>query len=232
MTLGFRILPRERTVSAEHTAQFADIPVANVSDCMHRLSAAGADLVLLNSDPATMAGPALTVRTRPGDNLMVHKAITMIEPGDVLVVDAGGDLTNAIIGEIMVTAALARGLAGLVVHGAVRDAGTLRSGALPVFACGVTHRGPYKDGPGEINVPVSLDGMVVEPGDLVLGDADGVLSVPYAEVTTVLSAAQRKLASEVTSLRDAASGGRDTSWVDRRLAEQGFRALEQAATGS
>lgn len=233
MDIGFRILERTKTVSADHAKQFAQIPVANVSDCMNRLSAGGADLVLINSDlSTTMAGPALTVRTRPGDNLMVHKAITIIEPGDVLVIDAGGDLTNAIIGEIMVTAALTKGLAGLVVHGAIRDAGTLRTGSLPVFARGVTHRGPYKDGPGEINVPINLGGMVIEPGDLVLGDADGVLAVPADEVPDILTAAQQKLAKEEASIRDAAAGDRDTSWIDRRMAEQGFRSTEPAVAES
>lgn len=225
MVLGFQVLDRHRTVPRELVELARDIPVANISDCMSRMSAGGAGLALLNTDLGTrMAGPALTVKTRPGDNLMVHKAISMIEPGDVLVVDAGGDLTNAIVGEIMVAAAVAKEVAGLVVHGAVRDAATLRAGDLPVFASGVTHRGPYKDGPGEVNVPVSLGGMVVEPGDLVVGDADGVLSIPFAVVRDVLDAARAKSDHEAVAIRRAAAGERDETWIDRRLAEQGYRA--------
>src|SRR3546814_6419581 len=103
---------------------------------------------------------------------MVHKALSMAAPGDVVVVDAGGDLTNAIIGEIMTATAERRKLGGIVIHGAIRDAESIRKGNFPIYAGGVTHRGPYKDGPGEINVTISLNGMVVQPGDLILGDED------------------------------------------------------------
>lgn len=224
MNLGFQVNPRQQAASPSQAELFAKIPVANISDCMHRMSAGGADVTLQNQDLTTkMSGPALTVRTRPGDNLMVHRAIGMIEPGDVLVVDAGGDLTNAIIGEIMVTAAVARGLHGLVVYGAIRDASALRAGHLPVFARGVTHRGPYKDGPGEINVPLSLGGMIINPGDLVVGDADGIVSVPLAAIEEIHEAASKKLASESVALDKAAAGQRDDRWVDRRLAAQGYQ---------
>ncbi|SNT48654.1 RraA family protein [Rhodococcoides kyotonense] len=230
MTLGFEVHQRERAVGADVAKLFVDIPVANVSDCMNRMAAGGADVTMLNNDLATkMIGPALTVRTRPGDNLLVHKALSMIEPGDVLVIDAGGDLTNAIIGEIMVTAAVAKGLAGLVVYGAVRDAAALRAGSLPVFARGVTHRGPYKDGPGEVNVPINLGGMIIEPGDLVLGDADGVVSVPYGSVTEIHAAAAKKLAAEEISIAKALSGERDDSWVDKKLVSRGYTAPEASA---
>jgi RraA family protein len=223
MAIGFQILERSRAVSLAQAQLFAAIPVANISDCMNRLSAGGADLMLMNNDLTTkMTGPALTVRTRPGDNLMVHKALTMIQPGDVLVIDAGGDLTNAIIGEIMVTAAKAKGLGGLVVYGAIRDAEALRTGTLPVFARGVTHRGPYKDGPGEINVPVNLGGMVVNAGDLVVGDADGVVSIPFDSVTGLHSAASEKSMQEAVAIQKAASGQRDDAWIDQRLAERGY----------
>jgi len=129
--------------------------------------------------PGRMAGPALTIKARPGDNLMIHKAHQLAKPGDVVVVDAGGDLTNALIGEIMVGDAVNQKLGGFVMNGAIRDAGAIREGSFPVFAAGVTHRGPYADGPGEINVPISIDGMVIEPGDLVIGDEDGLLCVPF-----------------------------------------------------
>ena len=123
---------------------------------------------------AALSGPALTVRTRPGDNLMIHKAIDIAAPGDVIVVDGGGDLTNSLIGEIMVRHAASRQVGGFVINGSIRDADALITQALPVYAAGITHRGPYKDGPGEINVAIAIDGMTVEPGDLIVGDADGV----------------------------------------------------------
>jgi RraA family protein len=168
-----------------------------------------------------LAGPALTVKTRPGDNLMIHKALMIAAPGDVIVVDAGGDLTNSLFGEIMSTEAEVNGVAGLVLNGAIRDADAIRKGRLPIFAAGVTHRGPYKDGPGEINVPIALDGMVIEPGDLILGDDDGVLCVPFADTATVLEAARKKHADEERSIAAIKGGTRSKAWVDQTLERLG-----------
>ena len=153
-----------------------------------------------------MAGPALTVKTRPGDNLMLHKALDLAEPGDVIVVDAGGDLTNAIIGEIMSGYAASRGLGGIVINGAIRDAGALRRASFPVYAAGVTHRGPYKDGPGEINVPIAIDGMVIEPGDLIVGDEDGVLVRPLRRGADHLRCDQQEASGRAAGNRSDRQG--------------------------
>ena len=220
MTIGFRILPRTRKVDADAVARFRDLPLANVSDVMSRMAAAGPRLRPMHGGGG-LAGPALTVKTRPGDNLLVHKAIDIAEPGDVIVVDAGGDLTNAIIGELMVAHAAKRGLAGFVIDGAIRDSGAIRAGTFPVFAAGVTHRGPYKDGPGEINVTISIGGMIVAPGDLVLGDEDGVLSVPFADVDEVHRAAAAKHAAEAEQFAAISAGTSDRSWVDAALGRLG-----------
>ena len=214
--IGFRILRRARKVDEKVVQQFREIPVANVSDSMYRMSAGGARLRAMHKG-GRMAGPALTVKTRPGDNLMVHKALDLAERGDVIVVDAGGDLTNALIGEIMSTYAAARGIAGIVIDGAIRDADEIRANAFPVYAAGVTHRGPYKDGPGEINVPVAIDGMVIAPGDLVLGDGDGILCVPFDSTAAVLAAAQEKQKVEAREIGAAAKAALDRAWVDKRL---------------
>lgn len=168
-----------------------------------------------------MAGPALTVKTRPGDNLMVHKAIDLAAPGDIIVVEAGGDLTNAIIGELMLAHAIRRGVGGFVIDGAIRDAAAIRANSLPVYAAGVTHRGPYKDGPGEINLPIAIAGMVIASGDLVIGDEDGVLAVPYDDCATVLAAAQAKHAAEETQMAQIQAGTVDRSWVDAALTRLG-----------
>ena len=184
MTIGFRVLQRRRKVAADLVAKYRNLPVANVSDVMSRMSAGGPRLRPLHAG-GPMAGPALTVKTRPGDNLMLHKALLMVEPGDVIVVDAGGDLTTALVGELMLSYAIAKGAAGVVINGAVRDYGWIRSNSFPVFAAGITHRGPFKDGPGEINAPVALDGMVIEPGDLMLGDDDGLLCVPFDQTAKI-----------------------------------------------
>jgi RraA family protein len=170
-----------------------------------------------------MIGSALTVRTRPGDNLMVHKAIDLAEPGEVIVVDAGGDLTNAIIGEIMTTLAQSRGVAGFVIDGAVRDVDALAASDFPVYARGVTHRGPYKDGPGEINVAVTVGGQVVAPGDIVVGDGDGVLAVPRSEAAQVASLARAQMEREAATLKAIAEGRLDRAWVDETLRSRGLR---------
>lgn len=220
MTLGFRIRRNWNRLGRETVAKFADLPVANVSDCMSRLSAGGASLRPMHRDGA-LVGSALTVRTRPGDNLMLHKAIDMAEEGDVIVVDGGGDTTNALIGELMLAHAIRRGVAGFVINGAVRDAKAILELNWPVFAVGVTHRGPYKDGPGEIGFPISIGGLVIEPGDVILGDEDGVVSVPKDQVETVYAAARRKQDSETRQMQQTQSGSLDRDWIDRTLERLG-----------
>jgi RraA family protein len=227
MTLGFRIGQRARKVDVGLVAAFKDLPLANVSDVMARMTAGGPRLRPMHGGGA-MAGPALTVKTRPGDNLMVHKAIDMAEPGDVIVVDAGGDLTGAIIGELMATHAATRGVAGLVINGAVRDSAALRAARFPVFAAGVTHRGPYKDGPGEINFPIALDGMVIEPGDLVLGDDDGVLCVPFAAAEAICAETKAKHAQEERQMAAIKAGTVDRAWVDAALKRLGCETIGES----
>lgn len=223
--IGFRIYELSQRVSPEWVEKFRDLPVANVSDCMWRMTAGGAALRPMHAG-GVLAGPAFTVKTRPGDNLMVHKAIAMAQPGDVIVVDAGGEITNAIIGELMVATAKRKGLAGFIIHGAIRDSAELGSGNFPVYAMGVTHRGPYKDGPGEINVPVSFGGMVIQPGDLILGDADGCLCVPLSDVEAVYEATVAKNEAEVQMMDDIANDRLDISWIDRTLAERGCEIMK------
>jgi RraA family protein len=217
---GLRILERRRQVPAHLVDAYKGLPVANVSDCMARMTAAGPRLRPMHRG-GPLAGPALTVKCRPGDNLMIHKALQMARPGDVIVVDAGGDLTNALFGEIMVAIALARGVAGVVLNGAIRDSEAIRAGEFPVYAAGVTHRGPYKDGPGEINVPIAIDGMVIAPGDLMIGDADGLLCVPFDDVEAVLAATRDKMETERVMLREIAEGRLDTRWIDDTLRRVG-----------
>lgn len=221
MTTGFRVLARQRKVDADTVAKYRGLPVANVSDVMARNSGGGARLRPLHAGGA-MVGPALTVRTRPGDNLMIHKALKMAERGDVIVVDAGGDLTHAMVGEMMLSHAIAIGVAGVVINGAVRDYGWIKDSNFPVFAAGITHRGPYRDGPGEINVPVALDGMMVEPGDLMLGDDDGLLCVPFDQAAGIHAAAKAKNEAEVKILANTQAGKLDPkTWVDETLKRLG-----------
>ena len=220
MSEGFRIKTSWARIDSAMVEAFRGLPVANVSDGMNRLSGIGDRLQRMHRE-GLLCGPALTVRSRPGDNLMLHKAIDMAEPGDVIVHDAGGEVTNALFGEMMLAHAQVRGVAGVVIWGAVRDRDAFLRYEMPVYALGVTHRGPYRDGPGEIGFPISLDGMVIRPGDLMVGDGDGVLAVPPDAAPAVLEMAREKTAKEKVQLETTLSGGLDRSWVDRLLVERG-----------
>ncbi len=220
MPIGFKINQRSRKVDPTSIAAFGSIPVANISDSMSRLVAGGARLRPLHAGGG-MAGPAFTVKTRPGDNLMVHKALDLADPGDVVVVDAGGELSQAIVGDLMLSYAIKRGLAGVVINGAIRDLDFVAGQRFPVYAAGVTHRGPYKDGPGEINGPIAIDGMVIQPGELVLGDMDGLLCVPFDMLAEVLVAAQAKQRAEASEHAAIEAGRNDRSWVDATLRRLG-----------
>jgi regulator of RNase E activity RraA len=221
--IGFSVQPIARRVGPEIVQKYRSLPVANVSDCMSRMTGGGPRLRPYHAEGG-LSGPAFTVKTRPGDNLMVHKALDIAAPGDVVVVDAGGDLTNSIVGEIMITYAMKRGLAGLVINGSIRDSDAVRRMSFPVYAAGVTHRGPMKSGPGEIGRAIALDGMVIEPGDLIIGDGDGVLCIAFEEVEEVYQAAAAKHDAENKILADLKrSGAMDRAWVDAALEQLGCK---------
>ncbi|SFN87329.1 Regulator of RNase E activity RraA [Cohaesibacter marisflavi] len=220
MDIGFRICKRERVAPKELIEAYKQVPVANVSDSMFRMTAAGSKLRPMHAS-GSMAGSALTVKARPGDNLMFQKAIDLAEPGDIIVVDAGGDVTNALMGELMLAWAIQRGVAGFVINGAIRDVDAFVETNLPTFAAGISHRGPYKDGPGEINVPISINGMVIQPGDIVIGDSDGVLAVPLDAAEEILKKAQAKHSAETRQLQNISEGKNDRSWVDAALKARG-----------
>lgn len=221
MAPGMRIGPRGESPPADMVAALGAIATPIIGDNMARLFAGGAALRPLHGE-ARLGGPALTVRTRPGDNLLVHKAIDMLEAGDVLVVDAGGETANAIVGEIMMRLAMRRGAAGFVIDGAIRDVDAFREVPFPVFARGITQRGPYKDGPGEINVPVTIGEMIVSPGDVMVGDADGLVAVPAADAAAVLAKAREQEAREARMLAGIADGTLDRGWIDETLRSKGY----------
>lgn len=189
---GYAIHERKVTPDPELVRAFRGVPTTIVSDCLGGCVGA-VGLEPFHGDPSlVLCGVALTVRVRPGDNLMLHKALTLAQPGDVLVVDGSGELSHALVGGLMRLAALARGVAGIVVDGAIRDVAEWAEGELPVFARGRSHRRPGKDGPGEINVPIACAGLAVSPGDLVLGDADGVVAVSPGRLPQLLEEARAK----------------------------------------
>lgn len=225
MSIGFCIRPRPARPARALVSKFKGVVCAHLSDNMSRL--AGCDAALRPwHRKGQLLGVALTVRVPAGDNLMVHKAIDMAEPGDVIVVDAGGATAQAIIGEIMSSMAAARGAVGMVIDGAIRDAGALAAATFPVYARAATHRGPYKNGPGEINVPVSIGGMIVYPNDIIVGDEDGLVAVRPDEAPALLSAARAWCNKEEKVLK-AIRGGKpvDRAWVDETLRGKGCGGL-------
>jgi len=177
---------------------FRAAPTSIISDNLSRLP--GAVGLRPFHRGGTLVGCAFTVRTRPGDNLAIHKALEFVGPGDVIVVDGGGDETRALIGEIMLNIAKYRGASGYVIDGAIRDSGAIAASDFPVFARAAIHRGPYKSGPGEINVPVSIGGMVIAPGDIVVGDDDGVVAFPQAIAPKLLEAVKAQIAREADTI--------------------------------
>ena len=219
---GYRINPRAESLPATLVDAFRRIPVAVAGDCMGRSVGAVGLTGYHGSLDTVLCGQAVTVRVRPGDNLMIHKALMMVQPGDVLVIDGGGDLTQALIGGLMRTTCLVRKLGGLVIDGALRDRLEWAEGGLPVFARGHTHRGPSKEGPGEINVPIACAGLAVMPGDLMLGDADGVIAIPAAEAELVLKRAVLHLEREAGIRATNLAGNSDPERFDAVLRGKGL----------
>ncbi len=219
---GYKINPRVCTLPDELIEKYRSAPVAVVGDCMGR-SIGAMGLKPYHGDIRLSAcGPALTVRVRPGDNLMIHKAMLMAEPGDIVVVDSGGDLTQALVGGLMRTTAIQRRLGGFIIDGAIRDLVEWLDGAMPVFAKGHTHRGPSKEGPGEINIPVSCAGLVVNPGDLVMADADGVIAVPPQDAESIYARVVAHLKREESIRATNAAGTSDPERFNSILRAKGL----------
>ncbi|HEY4276079.1 MAG TPA: RraA family protein [Rhizomicrobium sp.] len=216
---GYKILPRVSTLSPELVDAFRTVPTAHASDCMGR-SVGATGLHAFHGD-AQMCGIAVTVRARPGDNLMIHKALAIAEPGDIIVVDGAGDLSQAVFGGLMRTTAMVKKLGGLVVDGAVRDTAEFAEGGFACFAKGAVHRGPGKEGPGEVNVPIACAGMVVHPGDLVLGDSDGVICIPASEVEALLPQVRAHAEKENKMKAAILAGTTDPDRFDAILRKKG-----------
>lgn len=175
-----------------------------------------------------VAGPAVTVEVRQGDNLAIHAALAIAKPGDVIVVDGKGDQTCALIGEIMATQAKATGIAGLIIDAAVRDSHELANGDYPIFSAGLNPCGPTKSVAGLVNSPISLGGVAVNPGDLVVGDADGVVVIPREDVARIVDLAQKKLEAETARIAGIQRGAIRPSWVEKELRAAGMLAEGEA----
>lgn len=220
------LTPGGRASAAEHgraepelLARFRRLPSANIADAMHRLGALDPGIKPAWTG-AAVVGSAFTVWTRPGDNMGIHEALEQVRPGDVIVVNGGGDETRALVGELVAGRAKLRGVAGFVIDGAVRDAEGLAEYDMPVFARTRTPSGPFKDGPFALSVDIAVAGVAVHPGDIVVGDADGVVIVPLDFAETIADRAEAKQAKELAT----------REWIDESLASAAVEMTEAAET--
>ena len=207
-------------VSPEIVKKAAEFQPAILSDVNGRRGAMHGRIQPLDRR-MKLAGPALTVDVRPGDNLMIHAALSLAKPGDVLVIDGKGDQTSALMGAIMMNAARQRGLAGVVIDGAVRDALELEELGFPVFSVGTNPNGPTKEVAGRIGHPVSCGGVTVHPGDFIVADADGVMCVEREKIESLLGEAAEKVASEARRIEGIRQGKVGAPWLTQALVKAG-----------
>jgi RraA family protein len=217
---GFMIRTDFPRLPAEMIAGFADFETADVSDVLNRLYAMNGRIRNQSNDKELL-GSACTVKLYPGDNLMIHKALDIARPGDIVVVDCSGAMSNAVFGDLVANKAVHRGIAGFVIDGLIRDlAGIIETG-LPVYARGITPFGPLHRGPGEINTPICCGGIVVNPGDIIKADSTGIAVIPrdYApEILQRLRDSRERQEAYVTSVK---RGDFSNAWVDEQLRENG-----------
>jgi RraA family protein len=206
-------------LAPEHMRPFSRFATPDISDLLNRLYAVDPAIRCLTSEGHKICGPACTVKVFPGDNLMVHKSLDVLEPGDVVVVDAGASEMNAVLGDLISTKARHRGAAGFVVDGLVRDIQNIKELDFPVFARGTTPIGPLHRGPGEINYPISCGGVVVNAGDLVVGDAMGVVVVPQAIAAELLQRLEAHDEANASYFESVRKGNFSNAWVDQILTD-------------
>jgi regulator of RNase E activity RraA len=218
-THGFRIQQAPPRLPSDLLAEFNGLASSNLADGMGRFHFM--DPGIQSRGVLPLCGLAVTVCCRPADNLMVHKAMQLAEKGDVIVVNTCGNTTSAVFGELMCRAAVAKGLGGIVVDGAIRDIEAIKLLGLPAYSRSVSAGGCDKDGPGEINVPISCGGTVVAAGDIVVGDVDGVVVVPREMASEVLACVKQLMEREQKRIEEINAGGLFRLDVDALLRQKG-----------
>ena len=221
---GFRMTSDIQRLPKHVVEGYGGIASAMVSDRLNRLYTMSSAIGPLTPPGLTVVGSAVTVKVFPGDNLMVHKALDLVRPGDVIVIDASSSTMTAVIGDMVATKARHRGVVGFVVDGLIRDLDGINAlGDLPVFARGTTPIGPLHRGPGEINYPVCCGGIVVQPGDVIVGDADGVVVVPATIAEETLAVVTEDAAADAAYGDAVRRGEFSMAWVDQALEQAGLR---------
>lgn len=216
--LGFRVNPAPDLAPDSIIKALENVVVPHLSDNLAR--SVGITGLTRYNKTGKLIGTALTVKCRPGDNLMVYKALTMLQPGHVLVIDGGGEPHNALVGELIKLHAQKHGCAGFVIDGAIRDVASFAD--FPCYARSVIHRGPYKDGPGELNVPISVGGQVINPGDIIVGDEDGVVNFPQMDAAELIVLAAKHNEKELAVQAEIATGRREQQWINKILEAKGL----------
>ncbi|HEY1395271.1 RraA family protein [Roseateles sp.] len=210
-----------RRVPADIVKQLSEFPSSILADVAGRRGALHGRIQPL-APSMRCAGTAVTVEVRPGDNLMIHAAMAIAQPGDIIVVDGKGDLSSALMGEIMSQQCVALGVAAVVIDGAVRDSEAIRALGFPMFAAGLNPNGPTKSISGRLNHPISIGGVTVHPGDLIVGDADGVTVVERDKAASLIPLAHEKVKAETQ--RIAGIRNREAlrpAWLDGALRAAG-----------
>ena len=197
--------------------KFIDIPTTIISDALGR-NAGVSGLKKFHKENLKMVGRALTVKCRPGDNLYIYKALKNIKEGDILVADGKGRIDNALMGELIMLQGLKNGCQGFVINGAIRDVEAFA--AVPVYAVGNTHFGPFKNGPGEIGAQVSIGGHVISNGDVIVADDDGVVSFSVEDAEWILAKSLEIVEKEKNIIKQISSG--EVDWVDSILKTAGI----------
>jgi regulator of RNase E activity RraA len=227
---GFRIRHDIERPSPDTVAGLGEFDTPAISDLMNRLYTMVPAIHNVTDPQLRILGAACTVKVYPGDNLMVHKSLDVAEPGDVVVVDAGSSMMNGVLGDLISTKARHRGIAGFVVDGLIRDLPDIQAlGDFPVFARGVSPIGPLHRGPGEINHAISAGGIVVNPGDVVVGDRNGVVVVPRTIADELLERLRTRAAVEANYTAAVRRGDFDNNWVDSLLEANGVEARTPVA---
>ena len=217
--VGFREILDFKRPDQKLIEMFRGIPSSNIDDNMSRLYGVARGLIPFNNVP--LLGPAFTVKVPAGDNLMFHRALDIAQPGDVLVIDGGGGTDRALCGEIMVRYAMHRKLGGFVVNGYIRDSEAIANLDFPVYALGKSPNGPYKNGPGEIGVPVVAGGIAILPGDILAGDFDGVAVIRQEAALEVAKKAIAQNEREARDMEAIQADAMDRSWVEAALHQKG-----------
>lgn len=230
MSVGKRIYLKRKMPDMEVMNQFKTIPASNTADVMGRSCAMNPRIRLVSSPKEQMmVGPACTVKCRAGDNLALHAALSMCNEGDVLVVSNEEDSTRALIGEVMMAyLRYTKKAAGIVLDGPIRDIGEIGKWDFPVYCTGTTPGGPYKEGPGEVNVPVACGGISVNPGDIILADPDGVIVIPRKDAAVILEEARKFQAADEAKLEASKNGTAKREWVEKALEAKGFEIIDDA----